>query len=100
MAKDRLPTLPKYINSATMIRENVFKLLVMPAVIPTVLMAENVSNKASIPFRFCIQQMAIPAVMAREMLIKNTEEAFWMAASSRRLPNMFAPWVLVNVDFK
>ena len=100
MAKDRLPTLPRYISRATITREKVFKLLVRPAVIPTVLMAEKVSNRASTPFKFWAQQIAIPAVTAREILIKNTEEAFWMAASSSLLPKIFAPWVLVSVDFK
>ena len=72
MAKDKLPTLPRYMSSATTTREKVFKLLVRPAVIPTVLMAENVSNRASMPFKFWAQQMVIPAVTAREILMKNT----------------------------
>ena len=98
MAKDRLPTLPRYISRATITREKVFKLLVRPAVIPTVLMAEKVSNRASTPFKFWAQQIAIPAVTAREILIKNTEEAFWMAASSSLLPKIFSPFLFRKLD--
>lgn len=63
-AKERLPILPQYIRRMMMQRDTGWSALVIPVVIPTVPIAENVSNRISENPSGCIAMMASDAVTA------------------------------------
>lgn len=68
-AKDKLPIRPQYISSIITIRENEFRLLVTPVLIPEVPIAEHVSKNTSDIGRFWDTIMAMVAASIRPRLM-------------------------------
>ena len=88
MAKDKLPTRPKYISRITTIRLIMFNCVVSPAVMPTVLIAEITSKRVSKPLKFCRMHKINAAVVAKKRLVQNTAADLRSASSSKRLPKI------------
>ncbi len=86
-AKERLPTLPRYINIIISILDTVFKSLVIPAVIPTVPLAENASNTTSCMANGCIPITIKMVIMVIPIFKVAIILAVAKASSSKRFPN-------------
>ena len=98
-AKDKLPIRPQYISSIITIRENEFRLLVTPVLIPEVPIAEHVSKNTSDIGRFWDTIMAMVAASIRPRLMVRMQADCLMDSSSSLLPNISTPYVWRILDW-
>ena len=97
-AKERLPILPQYIRRMMINRDTGCSALVIPVVIPTVPMAENVSNRISENPSGCIAIMASDAVSANSRLIVSMVPARLTASFSSLRPKILIPYVCLMLE--
>ena len=86
-----LPILPQYIIIMIIMRPTVFKSLVMPVVMPTVLIAEYTSNSTSSISILDVASIAITAVSPSTRLMISTIPAFLITSLLIFLPNTLQP---------
>lgn len=91
MAKDRLPTRPRYMSRMSVALPQVVSVAVIPVLIPTVLIADTTSKTMAVSSSGCTVQTTKTAMTDNSRFVVKTAAAFETASSSRRRPRILTP---------
>ena len=87
-----------YIRNTIIACETRFNCPVMPAVMPTVQMADTTSKSVSPMAKSCMPVIASVAARLQTRYVHNSADAFATVSSSMRLPKMLVPFVRSSVE--